>query len=206
MPSLSKLEEMRVQVIHAHPLPGSYSAALFRTAVSTLEDAGHEVVETDLYEEGFDPRLSPLEREAYYQPEPLRLPDVDPLIERLVWSEGLVFCFPHWWFDVPAILKGYFDRVLLPGIAFIPDPASGRVRPALRDLRKVAVITSFGSPWWLVELYMRNPTRRILRKGILAGCARRIVFRYLAHYDMDRSTLASRASFLRRVEREMRAF
>lgn len=197
---------MRIQVIHAHPNPDSYNAALYRAIVASLTEAGHEVAGTDLHAEGFDPRLGADEHRAYFDPEPLRLPDVAPLIDRLTWSEGLVFCFPHWWFDVPAMLKGYFDRVFIPGVAFTPDRKGGRIQPALKGLRKVAVVTSFGSPWWVVRLYMRVPSRRILRYGIMAGCARRVAFRYLTHYDMDRSTDATRAAFLKRVEDGMRRF
>ena len=197
---------MRVQVVHAHPLPESYNAALYRKILTTLEGAGHEVVGTDLYAEGFEPRMSVEERAAYFEPEPLRTADVTPLIERLAWCEALVFCFPHWWFDVPAILKGYFDRVWLPGVAFSPDREGGRIRPALTNIKKVAVVTSFGSPRWIVELVVRNPSRRILKSGILMGCTGRVAFRYLAHYNMDRSTDATRAAFLQRVETEMQRF
>lgn len=195
---------MRVQVIHAHPLPESYNAALYRKIVGTLEESGHEVAGVDLYAENFEPRMSAEERAAYFEPAPLRLPDTTPLIEKLLWSEALVFCFPHWWFDVPAILKGYFDRVWLPTVAFSPDRAGGRIQPALTDIKKVAVVTSFGSPWWIVELFVRNPSRRTLRQGILMGCTGRVAFRYLAHYNMDRSTDTTRAAFMKRVETEMR--
>ena len=197
---------MRIQVIHAHPLPESYNAALYRKILETLEGAGHEVQGTDLYAENFEPRMSAEERAAYFDPEPLRSADTEPLIERLLWSEGLVFCFPHWWFDVPAILKGYFDRVWLPTVAFSPDRAGGRIRPALTDIKKVGVVTSFGSPRWIVEMIVRNPSRRTLRQGILMGCTGRVAFRYLAHYDMDHSTDATRAAFMKRVEAEMHRF
>lgn len=194
---------MRIQTILAHPLPQSFAAAVHRTAVSALRASGHEVMETDLYSEGFAPALTIAERTSYFSPD-YDASAVAGLVERLHWSEGLVFCYPHWWFDQPAILKGYIDRVWGPGIAFRHDLAGGRILPLLTKLRTVAVLTSFGSPWWLTELYMRNPARRILKKGVLAACAPQASFRYLAHYDMDRSTDLSRKRFLDRVDGAMR--
>lgn len=197
------MHPMRVQTILAHPLPDSFAAAVHRTAADTLRASGHEVVETDLYAEGFEPALTAAERAAYYAPG-YDTSAVRPLVERLQWAEALVFCFPHWWFNHPAVLKGYFDRVWAPGVAFRHDLAGGRIEPLLGNLRSVTVLTSFGSPWWVVELYMRNPARRILKSGILTACAPKASFRYLAHYDMDRSTPQTRAGFLERVETAMR--
>jgi putative NADPH-quinone reductase len=194
---------MRIQTILAHPLPDSFTAAVHRRAVDTLRAAGHRVEETDLYAEGFQPALTPAERAAYFAPEPDTVA-VQPLVDGLRQADALVFCFPHWWFDMPAMLKGYFDRVWAPGVAFRHDLAGGRIEPLLHSLRSITVLTSFGSPWWLVELYMRNPARRILRSGLMAACAPKARLRYLAHYDMDRSTPATRARHLDRVERLMR--
>ena len=160
-------------------------------------------METDLYAEGFAPALTVAERASYFSPD-YDASAVARLVERLRWSEGLVFCYPHWWFDQPAILKGYIDRVWGPGIAFRHDRDGGRILPLLTGLRTVAVLTSFGSPWWLTELYMRNPARRILKSGILTACAPQARFHYHAHYDMDRSTDASRKRFLDRVDGAMR--
>lgn len=186
---------MRVQTLLAHPLPDSFAAAVHRAAADTLRAAGHEVVETDLYAEGFEPALTAAERAAYFRPD-YDPSAVRPLVDRLLWAEALVLCFPHWWFDQPAMLKGYFDRVWAPGVAFRHDLAGGRIEPLLGKLRHVAVLTSFGSPWWIAELYMRNPARRILKNGLLKACAPQAAFHYRAHYDMDRSTAASRTRFL----------
>ena len=193
---------MRIQTILAHPLADSFAAAIQRTAAKALRAAGHELIETDLYAEGFAPALTVAERAAYFSPG-YDVSAVAPLVDRLRWSQGLVLCFPHWWFDQPAILKGWFDRVWAPGVAFRHDRAGGRIEPLLTGLLSVSVLTSFGSPWWLAELYMRNPARRILKSGILTACAPQARLRYLAHYDMDRSTDATRKRFLTKVDATM---
>ena len=194
---------MRIQTILAHPLPDSFAAAVHRKAADTLHACGHEVVETDLYAEGFEPALTAAERADYFSPT-YDTSAVQPLVDRLRQSEGLVFCFPHWWFNFPALLKGYYARVWAPNVAFRHDLAGGRIEPMLGNLRTVAVLTTFGSPWWVVELYMRNPARRILKSGLLTACAPKASFHYVAHYDMDRSTPATRAKFLTRAEGLMR--
>lgn len=189
---------MRVHTILAHPLPDSFAAAVHRTAADRLRACGHEVATADLYAEGFAPALTPAERAGYFDAE-YDSSAVAPLVERLRWAEALVLVYPHWWFDQPAILKGYFDRVWVPGVALRHDRAGGRILPLLTGLRSVSVLTSFGSPWWLTELYMRNPARRILTKGVLTACAPQARVRYCALYDMDRATDTARARHLERV-------
>ena len=63
-------------------------------------------------------------------------------------ADGILFCFPHWWFSMPAMLKGYFDRVWGPGIAFEHDLAGGRIKPLLTNVKVFGVVTSYGAPWW----------------------------------------------------------
>lgn len=196
---------MRVQAVFAHPRPDSYAAAVHQTAVAALRQGGHEVRETDLYAEGFDPRLTAAEHATFKEPA-YDASAVAELTARLQWSEGLVLTYPHWWFNMPAVMKGWFDRVWAPGVAYRHDPAGGSIQPLLTGLRKVTVLTSFGAPWWVVELAMRNPARRIVRLGLVWACAPQARFDYLAHYDMDRSTPHSRARHLARVNKRLSGF
>src|SRR4028118_1098159 len=108
---------MRVLVLYAHPNPESYGAALHRTVVSALEGAGHEVDDCDLYAEGFDPVLTYEERVNYLDV-PGNRRNVDPYVRRLEQAEGLILVYPVWNFGFPAILKGFLDRVFLPGVSF----------------------------------------------------------------------------------------
>src|SRR5690348_17010838 len=116
---------MHFQVVHCHPLADSYSHALFETIARTLQQRGHRVTATDLYREQFDPVMQPGERQSYYQAAYAGAAIAD-YIALLRQVDGLVFCFPQWWFGMPAMLKGYFDRVWAPGIAFTRDAARAR--------------------------------------------------------------------------------
>ena len=195
---------VRVQLLTAHPDSDSYCAALAARARGSLGRGGHEVREIDLYRDNFDPRLSLAERASYFADYDASA--VASYVDTLRWAEGLVFVFPQWWFNMPAILKGYFDRVWAPGVAFRHDLASGRILPLLGGVRRFCVITTFGSPWWVVEFYMRNPVRAQLKRGLAAACAPQARYRLLSLYDMDRATPQKRERFLQRVDREMADF
>lgn len=188
----------RFLVVLAHPLPESFAASVARTVVEALEEQGHVVDLLDLYAEDFDPRLSASERAAYMEPG-YQPTEVSGMVERLQAADGLVLVFPQWWFNLPAIMKGFIDRILVPGVAFEHDKAGGRIVPLLTHIRTLWVVTSTGSPWWVVHLYMGNPLKRILKRGVAAFCAKGVDFRMLAIHDMDRATEEKRKRFLARI-------
>ncbi len=193
---------MHILLVLAHPLEDSFAAAVARLAQETLAAGGHEVDLLDLYREDFDPSLSEAERRGYFD-EPYDTSGVDNVVARLRAAEGLILVFPQWWFNFPAILKGFFDRAFAPGVAFTHDPAGGRIVPQLTNIRLFWALTTTGSPWWIVHFYMGNPVRRLLKRGIAAFCAKRLNFRMLALHDMDRVTDAGRKAHLERVRKAL---
>lgn len=193
---------MRILLVLAHPLEDSFAASVAKVARETLVAGGHEVDLLDLYREGFNPSLSEAERRGYFD-QPYDASDVDNIVTRLRAAEGLILVFPQWWFNFPAILKGFFDRAFAPGVAFTHDPAGGRIVPQLTNIRLFWALTTTGSPWWIVHFYMGNPVRRLLKSGIAAFCAKRLNFRMLALHDMDRVTEAGRKAHLARVRKAL---
>jgi NAD(P)H dehydrogenase (quinone) len=193
---------MRFLVIYAHPVENSFVSALHRCAVKALADAGHEIDDCDLYREGFQPVLSRAERIDYHDVGSNRAHAPDH-IERLLKCEGLVLVFPTWWYGMPAMLKGYIDRVWLPGVAF--DVVDGRTKPLLHNIVKFAVVTTYGSPWWLNKL-IDDPNRSTFMRGIRYLLARDVRTLWLAQYGMDAIDGATRERFLSKVERRLRAF
>jgi putative NADPH-quinone reductase len=186
---------MRVLVLYAHPNPESYGAALHRTVVSALEDAGHVVDDCDLYAEGFDPVLTYDERMAYHDVPGNRAP-VAEYVRRLENAEALVLVFPVWNFGFPAILKGFLDRVFLPGVSFrIED---GLVQPNLTHLKRLVAVTTYGAPRWRAML-MGDPPRKVVMRMLRVLVAPNARARYLALHDMNRQTQDGREAFLRRV-------
>jgi NAD(P)H dehydrogenase (quinone) len=192
---------MRVLVLSAHPVETSFNAALHHAVVARLADAGHTVDDCDLYAEGFDPRLTREERLAYHDV-PTNQASVATHVERLLAAEGLVLVYPVWNFGFPAILKGYFDRVFLPGVAF--DLTDGTVRPALKNITRLGAVTTYGATRLRAFLAGDPPSRLV--KRVLRATMQFPPVTYLAHYDMNRSTDASRQAFLGRVEQAMLRF
>ncbi|MFM7345512.1 MAG: NAD(P)H-dependent oxidoreductase [Tagaea sp.] len=192
---------MKVLLVCAHPVEDSYNAALRRAAQDALARAGHAVDLLDLYAEGFDPVLGREERLGYHAIPANRTP-VEGYVVRLMAAEALVFVFPVWCYGVPAILKGFFDRVFLPGVSFTLGE-DGIARPALTHIKRVVGITSYGRPWWVATFLMGNPPKKQIMnyfRLLTAGRARR---KWLAHYDMNRSTDATRKAFIAEVEGAM---
>lgn len=152
------------------PVADSYAAAVAQTARAALEAGGHSVDWLDLYAEDFDPRLTAAERAGYFA-EPYDTAAVAGDVARLQAAEALVLVFPQWWFNMPAILKGWFDRVWAPGTAYDNSPDFGPMLPRLHTLREVLAVTTMGSPAWVDWLVLRRPVRRILSLSILKPCA-----------------------------------
>jgi NAD(P)H dehydrogenase (quinone) len=120
---------MRVFIVHAHHEPASFNGAMTREATAALTAAGHEVVISDLYAMGFNPvsdrrnfltvkdptRLRQQAEEAYAAEHDGFAPDIQAEMDKLFWCDVLILQFPLWWFGLPAILKGWVDRVFASG-------------------------------------------------------------------------------------------
>ena len=92
--------------------------------------AGHHVITHDLYAEGFVAAMSDAERHAYHGDHPVMDPLVAEHIADITAAHTLIYVYPTWWSGLPAILKGWFERVMVPGVGFVFD-AKGKVRPGI---------------------------------------------------------------------------
>jgi NAD(P)H dehydrogenase (quinone) len=189
---------MKVLIVYAHPLESSFHAALHRKILETLNKEGHDVDDCDLYAEGFDPVMRREER-AHYHDTARNRRLIEPYIERLLAAEALVFCYPVWSYGPPAMMKGFFDRLFIPGVAF--DLVDGGIVRKLA-VRRVVVVTSYGQPRWLAWLN-GDPPRRLIYGYVRRVLQPQRAVLYLAHYDMNRATAESRARFLGEVERRV---
>jgi NAD(P)H dehydrogenase (quinone) len=190
---------MRALLVVAHPLDDSFTKAAARRVAATLERRGIEVDVLDLYAEGFDPRLTGQERRSYFTSR-YDSGAVRAYVERLERAEKLVLVFPQWWFGVPAILKGFFDRVLVPGVAFDHPTGGGMPRPRLGRLEGLYVVSATGAPWWVTRLYMGDPVRRQIGRGIRPFLNPKARFRMFSLHDMDHVTMDRAEAFLRKLE------
>lgn len=190
---------MRVIYIYCHPLPESFHASIRAEALAGLGAAGHEVDLLDLYAENFDPVLSE-EGRRHYHDTSRNQQGLGSYVARLQKAEAIVIQFPTWCFGPPAMLKGFFDRVLMPGVAFdISEPR--RVRPLLNNIRKIAGVVTYGRPRYMVW-YMADPPRKLVTRYIrwLTGGARA---EYHALYHLNTATEQARVRFIGRVRDAM---
>lgn len=193
---------MRALVIYCHPRPESFTAAIRDAVLERLAAAGAEVRLTDLYARGFDPSLSEAEHAGYLDCPANRAPVAED-VENLQWADTLIFVYPTWWYGLPAMLKGWLDRALLPDVAFVMPRGEGdTIRPGLTHITRLGVFTTCGASR-LLTWFVGSPGKRTLLRGVGLICAPRVRKAFAAHYLMDSSTTESRARHLDRVRRKV---
>jgi NAD(P)H dehydrogenase (quinone) len=194
---------MRVLYLYCHPLPESFHAAIRAKALDGLAAGGHQVDLLDLYAEGFNPVLSADERRRYHDLTRNQA-GLEVYVRRLERADALIVQFPIWCFGMPAMLKGFFDRMILPGVAFdlaVPTQA----RPLLHNLRRIAGIVTYGRPRWTAVL-MGDPPRRIVTRYLRWFAMRGARVDYYALYHMNVASEAARMAFLEKIRGAMRTF
>jgi NAD(P)H dehydrogenase (quinone) len=191
-------EALRVLVVYAHPLETSFISAVHSRVVETLRRRGHDVDDLDLYREKFDPVLSPEQMRSYVDVSK-NTREVGAYVERLRAADALVLIHPVWFDGLPAIMQGFFQRVFVPGVATVIDE-KGVFHPSLRNLKRMAVVCTYGEPRADVAK-KHDPPRRFARGNLGALIEPDGRFEYLAIYGMDFQTDARRSGFLKRVTR-----
>jgi len=190
-----------VLVVHAHPDPDSFGAALRDAALRGLTTAGHDVTLLDLEAEDYQPCLTVADYDHY---ETSAVAHHDPVvaahIAALAEAEALVFTFPTFWSGLPAVLKGWLDRTMLPGVAFSVSP-KGRLRGELRQVRHVIGVTTYGSPR-SYRWFVGDGGRRSIR-SVRANCGLRCRMRWLSLDTLDGRPDSDRRAFLDQVEQQM---
>lgn len=186
---------MKALVIYCHPRAGSFNAAIRDLVIARMEKHSVEYRLRDLYAEGFDPTLSAQDHEGYEQ-----VPENRALVERdcsdLEWCDTLIFIYPTWWYGLPAMLKGWLDRAMVPGVAFLmPEHDGDDIKPGLTHIKKLGVFTTCGASRWLT-FFVGAPGKRTLLRGVRLLIAKRAKTSFAAHYVMDSSTPESRAAHL----------
>lgn len=166
---------MIVSIILGHPDPKSFNHAIAATAAQTLAGLGYEVRLHDLCAEGFDPVLPAAEI--------ARGAELPPLVERhckeIREAEGLVLVHPNWWGMPPAVMKGWIDRVLRPGVAyeFLPGDGGEGVPVGLLKPMTALVLNTSNTPAERERAVFGDPLERIWRDCVLGFCGVRTVER-----------------------------
>ena len=192
---------MNALVVYCHPIEGSFCSAMRDAAISGLRAAGHSVDVIDLAAEHFNPVMSKSEWDTYQQGNgdiPVGLERDVSLVKA---AQIIVFVYPTWWGGLPAQLKGWLERVMLPGTAFVFNE-NNKVRPGLRNIRRIHIASTFGSPWLYVR-FVNDNGRRILARAFRLNTSLRTRVSTSSLYAMDTATDQSRKSFLLSLEKKM---
>jgi NAD(P)H dehydrogenase (quinone) len=184
----------RVAVIVGHPAADSWCGALADSYAAAARAGGHEVRMLHLAQLDFDPTL----HEGYRQIQALE-PDLLAAQATVAWAEHVVIAYPIWWGSVPALLKGFLDRILLPGFAFKYRPGKAFPEQLLRG-RSAQLLVSMDTPPWYFRWVYRMPGIVQLKKTTLEFCGIAPV-KVAAFGPLIASSSAQRASWLVKAAR-----
>ncbi len=178
---------MNVLIIHAHPNPNSFNAALRDVAVRTLSRSGHSILLSDLYIMRFNPVLSARELQG-------DLSEIQPEIDKVRRADLLLFQFPDWWYGMPAIMKGWIDRVFAFGFAY--DDEHSFENGLLRGKKAMLSLTVGARE----DYFQQAPQRDLMRVlepihyGILAFCGLEVLPPFIAYGPGEMSEAERKAT------------
>lgn len=166
---------MKISVILTHPDTASFNYAIAETVVKTLKDSGHKVYFHDLYREEFPPVIP-----AEEIPRDVPLPEIiDRHCREIAAAEGIVIVHPNWWGQPPAILKGWIDRVLRPGVAytFAENDAGDGELIGLLKAENLVVFNTSNTPSEREKNLYGDPLESLWKNNLLISCGVRRLYR-----------------------------
>lgn len=155
---------MRTLIVFNHPYEGSYCNAILNSVEKGLSRAGHEIDLIYLDKEDFNPVMTSDDLLAFIDREPID-PKVLEYKSRLEKADHLVFIFPIWWELMPALTKGFIDKVLFPGVAYQYKENGLGMKPLLNNLKRVSVITTMNTPGVMYRFLFGNAIKKSLLRG-----------------------------------------
>ena len=188
---------MKISVILAHPIAGSFNHAIASRAVKVLKRSGHDVLFHDLCQERFDPLLTGAEfaREATLPPE------IHRHCREISEADGIVIIHPNWWGQPPAILKGWVDRVIRPGVAyeFLEGDKGEGIPKGLLKARAALVFNTSNTPGERERDVFADPLETLWKNCVFGLCGVDNVYRKMFCVVVT-SSAGERGQWLQEVE------
>lgn len=191
---------MKTLVVVAHPNPASFNKnGIVETVVEALKEKNHEIIVRDLYELNFNPVLSGADFGAFAAG---TVPtDIQTERDHISWASNIVLVYPVWWIGRPAIMQGYFDRVLGFNFAFTVDENGAR---GLLKTEKAIVINTAGTPEFIYDAWpdSKQLISRPVAEGVLGYCGIQNV-KQLSFFGIAGSSDEQRATILAEIRSEI---
>jgi 1,4-dihydroxy-2-naphthoate polyprenyltransferase len=186
---------MNVLVINGHPREHSLATALAQAYVSGAEKAGAHIELLNLSRLSFDPNVTEaLQHKQYTEP------CIENARQLILWANHVVFIYPTWWGTMPALLKGFIDRVFISGFAFEETEGGTGYVPLLGG-RSAQVITTMDTPVFVYKVFYRAPGHNAMRRSVLQFCGF-IVTGILSFGPVKKTSCKKREAWLKKVEAE----
>ena len=156
---------MRTVIVFNHPYEGSFCNAILTSVIAGLQKASHQVDLIHLDKEGFNPVMTAQDLKAFVDRNPID-PKVIEYKDRLAQADHLIFIFPIWWELMPAMTKGFIDKVIFPGVAY-DYMSNGFMKKKLEKIKGVTLITTMNTPGLLYRLLFGNAIKKTFLIGTL---------------------------------------
>lgn len=189
---------MKVAIVYNHPYSKSFCHAILQSVRAGIGRAGHEADVINLDEEGFNPVMTAADLKAFVMQRPVDS-QVLAYQERLKTADHLVFIFPIWWELMPAMTKGFIDKVIFPGLAYTQEKNRVSMKPLLTNIKSVTVISTMNTPSWLYRILFGNA----IRKALMVGTFWKIGFKnrkWINLTQVKSASPAKRKKWLRNME------
>lgn len=191
---------MRTLIVFNHPYEGSYCNAILHAVHKGLQIGGHEVDIIHLDNDRFRPAMTKADLKAFVDHQPID-PQVIDYSERLRQADHLIFIFPIWWDIMPAMTKGFIDRVLFPGVVYDHHPRGFGLVPLLDNLKSITMITTMNKPKLMYSLLIGNLIRKAMLKSVFKAMGYRNL-RWISFTSVKRVSHEKRVRWLDNLEKQ----
>lgn len=190
---------MKVVIVFNHPYDGSYCNAILQSVTKGLTKANHQIDLIHLDKDNFNPVMTSADLKGFRDKKSSD-PKVIEYSNRIKEADHLVFIFPIWWELMPALTKGFVDKVIFPGVAYdYTNVQNTRMKPLWNNLKGVTMITTMNTPNYLYWLIFGNA----IKKAMILGTFWKIGFKnrkWISYNQVKQVSKEKREKWLTKLE------
>lgn len=150
----------KIVIINGHPNPDSLCNSIAESYYNGVDQSKVEIKQINLADLQFNPNL-----QFGYQKRIALEPDLLATYDTMVWADHIVWVHPVWWNGIPALMKGFIDRLFLPGFMYETIPNSARIKPLLKG-KTAHIISTLDQPGWYYRLFFKAPSEHMLKANL----------------------------------------